>query len=272
MKIVKVEAGLGNQMFQYALYRKLSTIYKDVKIDISEYMIHNDHNGYELERVFGVKAKIATKEEVKKLTSKKNNYYKEKKFSYDEEVLNIDGDVYYEGLWQTEKYFKNIEGIIRNDFKFSSPLTGKNLEIANMIKERQAVSIHVRRGDYLNSEVHRNVCSLKYYIKAVNYFKNKLNNPVFFIFSDDIKWSKNNIIIDKNTIYVDWNKGEYSYKDMQLMSLCKHNIIANSTFSWWGAWLNNNPGKIVIAPSKWFNYTWIDTRDIIPEKWIKVFI
>jgi hypothetical protein len=119
-----------------------------------------------------------------------------------------------------------------------------------------SISIHVRRGDYLNHESYKNICGLNYYCSAIRYIKTLIMDPFFIVFSDDILWCKenlNNILSDTSVIYVDWNTGKESYKDMQLISNCKHNIIANSSFSWWGAWLNTFPNKIIIAPKKWLN-------------------
>ena len=177
---------------------------------------------------------------------------------------------YYIGYWQSEKFFKDISDEIRKDFSFPKFTSEKNLEILKLIKSYNSVSIHIRRGDYLQNRGFNGLAPLEYYQKAIEYIKNKIENPHFFIFSNDIEWCRKNLSIE-NSYYIDWNRGEESYRDMQLMSLCKHNIIPNSTFSWWGAWLNKNPNKIVIAPEKWFNdCVNIDYSNIVPETWIKI--
>jgi len=176
------------------------------------------------------------------------------------------------GYWQSEKYFKCIEKIIRKEFSFIYPLDKRNIKISEEIKDVNSISIHVRRGDYINlpeaAKMHGGICDLNYYKKAINIIKRLVESPIFYIFSDDINWCINNLEVEKNAKYINWNKRQENYRDMQLMMLCKHNIIANSTFSWWGAWLNNNEKKIVIAPKKWFNKLKAD--DIIPDKWLKI--
>ncbi len=269
MKIVKVQGGLGNQMFQYALYLSLKEIFNDVKLDITQFELYYDHYGYELEKVFGVNPELATKDEIERLTSDGSSYYRESQFNYDEEVLNLEGERYFEGCWQSEKYFRNIEEIVREEFSYKHDLEGLNKETAEKINKGNSVSIHIRRGDYLGSDVHSGVCTPKYYYNAVNIIRNITGKPQYYIFSDDLKWSRENIRPGPDTIYVDWNRGEDSYKDMHLMSLCKYNIIANSTFSWWAAWLNKNPIKMIIAPDRWFSKDYINTNDIIPERWNK---
>jgi len=140
------------------------------------------------------------------------------------------------------------------------------------IKEKNSVSLHIRRGDYLTMQKAIDtigVCPLDYYDKAIREITRKIKNPTFFIFSDDINWVKENLKTNSPTIFVSGGKLK-DYEELILMSKCKHNIIANSSFSWWGAWLNNNPNKIVIAPKKWFKDTSKNTRDLIPESWLKL--
>lgn len=143
----------------------------------------------------------------------------------------------------------------------------------DIIKSCNAVSLHIRRGDYISNATTNTIhgtCNLDYYKRAVEYIKKNSVSPIFFIFSDDIDWVKDNLHLNEKHYYIDWNNADTNYEDMRLMSLCKHNVIANSSFSWWGAWLNNNPKKIVIAPQKWFNDSKLNTFDVIPEKRIKI--
>lgn len=286
MVIVKIWAGLGNQMFQYALYRQLQVMKRDVKLDTSYYTQYNAHNGYELSRVFNISECYATEEESKRFAAINLNFFSRafrkliytKKthyvqhilngFGFDEKVLRLD-NVYLQGYWQSEKYFENAKYQVRKDFEFKMPLDKRNSEIANHIMKTLSVSIHVRRGDYLKSKNLGGICSSNYYQKALERVEKQMRNPYFFIFSDDINWCKENIKV-LNGFYIDWNIGLDSYKDMHLMSLCKHNIIANSSFSWWGAWLNNNPDKLVIAPDRWFGNKKTNIRDITPDAWVRI--
>jgi hypothetical protein len=153
------------------------------------------------------------------------------------------------------------------------PVSKSKQEIINEIMDTNSVSLHVRRGDYLINPRAKQllvVCDAEYYLKSVEIMSSKVERPHFYIFSDDIKWAKENIIMPFKTTFVGENGPRKSYEDLRLMSLCKHNIIANSSFSWWGAWLNENPNKIVIAPKQWFRSSEKDTKDLIPESWLKI--
>jgi hypothetical protein len=283
MIIVKVMGGLGNQMFQYAFYKALLESGKEVRLDITEYKKEKFHNGFELNEIFDINYREFSKEDLKKLCRFLSNnflskifcklfyrhlfYKSEKAITYTPEVFGLEGNKYVIGYWQTEKFFYKIKEQIINDFNFKKPLTGLNVEISKSIRSTTSVSIHVRRGDYLLNKMH-NVCNQDYYIRAIDIINEKINNPNFFIFSDDIVWCKN-MFKGNNFNFIDWNKKTDSYIDMQLMSLCNHNIISNSSFSYWGAWLNKNKEKIVIAPYTWFrDYTY--NNDIIPDSWIKI--
>ena len=178
-----------------------------------------------------------------------------------------------DGFWQSDKYFLKYESEIRKDFSFPSFTDRVNINLLSEIINSNSVSIHIRRGDYIqmNSAIESHpLCSIKYYQSAISKIKEIIEKPKFYFFSDDIEWVKNQFFSVENAIFVNHNKGKDSYKDMQLMANCKHNIIANSSFSWWGAWLNPNPKKIVIAPKNWFKDTSIDTSDLIPSTWIRL--
>lgn len=288
MIIVKVIGGLGNQMFQYAFYRNLKSKYSDVKLDISAFKTYSLHNGYELNKIFNIEEDIASEDEVNKLLKipsnkgllyklkrkilkKERTYFIQKDFGYKLDFLKTE-NIYLDGYWQSEKYFRNSKDTILKEFTFKKDLTDKNKDMAELINGSNSVSIHIRRGDYITNpqalKVHGGICDIQYYKHSIDIINNRVKNPKFFVFSDDMAWVKNNLSL-KDCVYVDWNKNQDSYIDMQLMSLCKHNIIANSTFSWWGAWLNSNGNKIVIAPQKWFN-TNVNTTDLIPESWTKI--
>lgn len=281
MKIVKIKGGLGNQMFQYALYKKLKNIGNKTYGDLSYF---NKNNCYELERIFNIEINTNYNLVLKKIFENDNLFFKifrkilksilvkniiqQNDVEFKENIFNYN---YFDGYWQSEKFFKDIKEEICVEFKFPPITEDKNLYIKNEIEKVEAISIHIRRGDYIENKVLDGLASLEYYERALRYIKLKIENPVFFIFSDDIEWCKKNLKIDFPTYYIDWNNGEESFRDMQLMSLCKHNIIANSTFSWWGAWLNSNSNKIVIAPEIWFRKeSGYNYEDIVPETWVKI--
>jgi hypothetical protein len=273
MKIVRVIGGLGNQMFQYAFYMALkhNEPAETVRLDCSQFHGYSVHNGLEINRVFGIEINQASFIQLMKVTRPTYNYksacwlrrhgfrrnteYIEgvSGYYYDE-VLRMKGNMYFEGYWQNSKYFDSFADEVRDAFRFKKPLEGNNLEVAHKEEINNSVGIHVRRGDFLNQAHLVGICELPYYEKAICEIKNKVQNPEFFIYSNDIKWCEENLlplIGDCGHTFVEGNTGGNSYVDMQLMSLCRHLIIANSSFSWWGAYLNVNKDKIVIAPSEW---------------------
>ncbi|KEQ29263.1 hypothetical protein N180_06875 [Pedobacter antarcticus 4BY] len=284
MKVVKILGGLGNQMFQYAFYLALSHRYKSVKTDLSGYENYTLHNGFELTRVFGIhppQASLFTVNlysshirswkyrKMRRVLMLKNTYKVEDIFfAFDKDILHNKKPMLYWGYWQNQEYFIDIEKKIRAEFRFKNPLNEDNSKYMQSIKSTTSVSVHIRRGDYLKDELLGGLCSLNYYKKAISKMSASLDAPVFYIFSDDLQWCKENLDLDDPKFYISGNDHNNSYIDMQLMSYCKHNIIANSSFSWWAAWLNENPNKIVIGPKKWTNND--DSNQIIPEQWIKL--
>lgn len=273
MKVVNIIGGIGNQMFQYAFALALKQKYpnEEVKLDTSHFNGYSLHNGFEIERNFGLQLPIAEGKELRKITYYSPNYkvsriirkllgyrkteYKEPRlFTFWENALERTGDCYYEGSWQNEKYFKECSDVIRKAFTFKQSLGVKNEELLNAINAKESVSIHVRRGDYLSDPTYQGICDLPYYKNAIHYIKEHIKSPHFYIFSNDAKWCEEFLapLCEDYTI-IDWNGGVKSWADMQLMSLCKHNIIAHSSFSWWAAWLNNHDYKIVVSPKGWFN-------------------
>lgn len=290
MKIVNIVGGLGNQMFQYAFFHSLSKQSKcDVKLDISDFKQYALHNGYELDRIFKVNCVYATKNEIYTFTSHQKSFLNklmrklhlrkslvikesnDSEFCFDESVLtDLFPQGYYKGYWQSYKYFKDYKNDLLEIFKFPDfEIGSQNHQLKSTLECKQSVSIHIRRGDYVNHPLLGGVCEKEYYQKAINLISSKVNNPLFIIFSNDIEWARKNLSIRGDIIFVDWNEGNDSYKDMHLMSLCKHNIIANSSFSWWGAWLNSNPKKIVIAPRVWTNEVG-KHFETVPVEWVKI--
>lgn len=194
-----------------------------------------------------------------------SNVYNEKMHNFNKDIFDIQDDTDLNGYFQTDKYFKHIENDIRNELKFNQPIIDRCLEIKGDYKN--IVSMHFRRGDYIGDSNNFPPLELDYYQTAINMFNDK--EYTFFIFSDDIDWCKS---IFGNTEKIVYIEGNNQFVDICLMSMCEHNIIANSTFSWWGAWLNTNPNKKVIGPSKWFGpgFAHLDTTDVIPDNWIKI--
>lgn len=278
MRII-FSGGLGNQMFQYALYLALKEKGRNVKMNTSLYSQVEMHNGYELDRCFDVNVPVVKSGKVYLfflrllLKIKPGIVLYSDHFCYDEKIFATKHK-YLNGYWQSEKYFKQIENLIREVFVFQN-IDVNNEVLAKEISSNNSISLHLRRGDYLGNSIYSGVCTEEYYINAVKQimlnitFKQVVK---FYVFSDDKNFAKQFISkLNLPAKLIDYNQGADSYKDMYLMSQCKHNIIANSSFSWWGAWLNSNPDKIVVAPRKWFNVGNVAIyNDIVPENWIKI--
>lgn len=290
MIITHIIGGLGNQMFQYAVGRALSLECGQLlRLDVSDFADYKLHQGFELYNIFNYAAEIATEAEVRSILGwqfltgirqlvarpslamiRRRGFVVEPHFHYWPEIRNVPQDCYLAGYWQSEKYFQKVASVIRDDFIFKTPLINRNAEFAEQIGQVNAVSLHIRRGDYIKNP--KNVatyglCTLDYYRAAIQHVYERIEQPYFFIFSDDIIWVKDNLKIDLPCLYIDHNYGAESYNDMRLMSLCRHHIIANSSFSWWGAWLNPFPEKIVVAPKKWF-VNENNIEDLYPQGWM----
>lgn len=286
MIIVKIIGGLGNQMFQYAYAKALQQKGYDLKIDISEFDTYKLHGGYQLDK-YNIDLLSSSEKENSKFYSKNIflkilvklkifniNLIQEKSLLFDKTLLELNDEKYINGYFQCENYFKDIRNILLKQFEINQTITNYSMKIEKMILDSQnSCSMHIRRGDYINNQnisIH-GVCSLNYYKKAINIVNSNFNNIKFFIFSDDIIWVKENLKIE-NSVYLDSKEKRIPHEDIYLMSICQHNIIANSSFSWWGAWLNQNNNKNVIAPKEWFASDKMQKKaqDIIPEQWIKV--
>lgn len=284
MKVVKILGGLGNQMFQYAFYLSCKQRFNDVSADITEFKNYPLHNGYELECVFGIKVKHSNlfhnislggrntdllSKISRKLVPLPKTYYEQVHAThFDENIFKDSSSGYYEGYWQNERYFEGVEPLLKHDFQFKNKLNHQNSEIDKDIVNSPSVGIHIRRGDYVNHELLGGICDLNYYKLCIEVVQKRVENPRFFIFSNDPSWCKQYLDL-KGAVYINWNVGPDSYIDMQLMSRCQTLIIANSSFSWWSAWLNEHPEKLVLAPSKWFNYGH-DINEIVPTTWVKI--
>ena len=295
MIVVKLMGGLGNQMFQYAFGRSLALKHNvELKLDTSALNNKNIEGDYSI-RDFGLKNfnihnEIASKWDSEKFKKSKlgklidllslsiswkskNFYLREPFFYFYKKATEAPANSYVDGYWQSEKYFNSIRKELLGNFFPLKSLSTQSSIIAGKIKSGESVSIHVRRGDYLSIPENVNLyeaCSEKYYYDAIKTITNKFPDVIFYVFSDEPEWFKNTIKIDLPVEYVMHNQGENSYEDLILMSLCKHNIIANSSFSWWGAWLNTNVEKVVVAPKNWFKDRSKNTKDLIPEKWLQL--
>jgi hypothetical protein len=291
MIIIKIIGGLGNQLFQYSLGKSLADKKNtELKLDVSGFDKYKLH-AYGLNH-FCIAENIATEKEIEqfqkykrkpekkwflynKLVADQNKYFQERQFHFDEKVFDVSDDCYLDGYWQTEKYFKDIEEILRKELVVKSPIGGKDAEIMKIIQSTNSVSIHVRRGDYVSNSATNDYFGTfgpEYYQKAMGIIAKKVLNPHLFVFSDDHKWVKKNIILPYPTTYVDHNGADKNYEDLRLMNACQHFVISNSSFSWWGAWLSKNKNKLVVGPKKWFNKVKpnIKTDDIMPEEWIRI--
>ena len=199
--------------------------------------------------------------------------YREPHFHFDPRGTALQAPHYLEGYWQSEKYFLDHADTVRREFVPRAPLDPENAALAAQIDAVNAISLHVRRGDYVSDPTTRRyhgTCALDYYRSAVDYVGHRVEAPHLFLFSDDPEWTRQNLEFPFPTTVVTANLPDRGYRDMQLMARCNHHIVANSSFSWWGAWLSPGGQKIVVAPSRWFNSASNDTRDLIPESWVRI--
>lgn len=300
MKIVNIIGGLGNQMFQYAFAVALKNAYPEecVKIDtqhfrfpfIKKFKGNNFyHNGFEIYKVFPhADIKEASPGDLIKISYflpnyilsrvarrlfpiKKTEYIlpAEKYFYYQEDAFRKTGDCYYEGVWSSIKYYQGIKKELQEQFAFGTP-NEYNTKMMNNILGTNAVAMHVRRGDYVNASNFKDICTFDYYKKAIQTVIELESNPVFYIFSNDIEWCKQNIeplLNGYKSMYVSGNHGKDSSWDMFLMGHCKSQILANSSFSWWSAFLNKRATHIIV-PSRWINRS--DNVEMYDESWIKI--
>lgn len=285
MIICKIIGGLGNQMFQYAYARMLKYKGYDVVIDISDFESYSVHRGYRL-GYYAIDLDIATTEDKQrigigwmenvkrkvKLPSQKHLI--EHSLLFNPSFLEPIDNQLIEGYFQSENYFLEIRELLLAQFVLKEKLSSYPLTVIDEIyKSSVAVSLHVRRGDYLsttNMQYH-GCCSLEYYHCAMRTLQENYGKVRYFVFSDDIVWVKEHLEIE-NAFYVEHTSVYLEHEDIYLMSQCHHHIIANSSFSWWGAWLNERQDKVVIAPKKWFEDTLKQSQshDIIPQNWIKL--
>ncbi len=287
MIIVNLKGGLGNQMFQYALGRALTLKNKDfLKLDIQSLSkakkLGNIFRPFDLE-AFAIYKDIATPAESaslrypygffsKILGALNRKICRPNTVAFNKKVFTLTGNQYLDGYWQSPLYFNSIRETLLSDFTLRDSLSESGQALLAKIKSTTSVSLHVRRGDYaMNPRVLREngVCSVGYYEKAVREIEKTHKDVTYYVFSDDINWVKSNILLpDKTVVFVE-DVTLTTPQELYLMSQCRHNIIANSSFSWWAAWLNQHEDKVVIAPTPWFN-TIIYDKNLIPESWIQL--
>lgn len=278
MRLIKMTGGLGNQMFIYAFYMQMKRRFPTTRIDLSDMMHYRVHNGYELHRVFNLPddefcmnqtaKKVVEFLFFKTILERKQDLTTLRAF----ERRRIWPLIYFKGFYQSERYFAGITDDVRRAFTFDGrKACERTRQMAATIEaDASAVSLHVRRGDYLKPGTWQTtgcVCSLTYYRDAVAALRRRVEAPHYYVFSDDIAWAAEHLPL-QNAVFINWNHGADSWQDMMLMSKCRHHIICNSTFSWWGAWLNPRPDKVVVAPARWSAVS--EQPYICPADWLLI--
>jgi hypothetical protein len=297
MVIVRLIGGLANQMFPYAVGRSLAhRLGTELKLDITGFAVYRQKinlapRSYGLD-AFSIQETFATTEEIESLkigrrslrsragkmlfgisTPPPATYVKEKQFEFDPEILQLTGDVYLDGNWNSYRYFEDIEETIRSEFTFKHPQSGKNLDLFKMIAATESVSLHIRRGDFVsNPKVNAlyGTCDLDYYQRCVEDLAKRVEEPHFFIFSDEPEWVRGNLHLPFAMTIIDHNGPDQAHEDLRLMSQCRHHILANSGFSWWGAWLDRRQDKLVYVPREWFKSSRYDTDTLLPSLWLRM--
>lgn len=292
MIIVRLRGGLGNQMFQYALGKRIAhELNTTLKLDLTSLLKTYDtemvtNRDYQLD-IFNLEPSFLVQPNLlRKLDKLGLNFvsqlikgiklfgikkYKEKSFTVEDWIIkNPKNNILYSGYWQSESYFESAEDVLRKDFQFKDSLSIQAQEIYDKIQSVNAVCVHMRRGDYVNNHVF-NSGSLDYFESAAHYIDQKESQPHFFVFSDDPEWCKSNVKFEQEFTVVDYHTDKIKFKeDLQLMSSCKHFIMSASSFSWWAVWLSNKKGNIVIAPEPWFLNSDKDVSDLVSEDWIRM--
>ena len=293
MIITQLIGGLGNQLFQYAAGRGIAQeLETELKLDISGFRAY-PLRSFKLNH-FNITCQIASDDEIlsvqkkgrskilnkiSEIVDQKKPFYKRNvirerfSYQYDKEIELIHDNRYLEGYWQNEQYFKDIEELIRSEFTLKDPVSAPNQMLLQIVEnDDNSVSIHIRRGDYVtnaHTSQYHGTCSPEYYYAAMKKIQRTIPSPHYYIFSDDISWVKENLSIPGPVTFFE-GRGDRDYEELMLMKCCRYNIIANSSFSWWGAWLNDNPAKMVIAPLRWLNDPNINTSDAVPGTWIRI--
>ncbi|GFI22648.1 O-antigen biosynthesis glycosyltransferase WbnK [Lachnospiraceae bacterium] len=271
MIVVQVCGGLGNQLFQYAFARSLQNRGNEVRLAAVFYTKYRTSREYLLDKFrIKIKRSYLTEKVISPVIDndlpikmRNSHIHEELGLKYKPELLAMHGTQYMIGLFQDERYFKSIEQDLRNEIYPKNKIKITK-QLRSVLKNKNTVSVHIRRGDYNQLN---NTLKLTYYRNAIECINKNIKDAFFCIFSDDLEWTKQHLDFGKNACFINDDKKLADYEELLIMSQCKHNIIANSTFSWWGAWLNRNPQKIVIGPEHWLNNS---NENIMPERWIKI--
>ncbi len=288
--IIRLAGGLGNQLYQYALGRSISLRSGRPILLETRNVSRDSFRNYELS-VFNIQeqhADLFTQWCTRRAASNSSgklfrtlwplawNYkiVQDKEAGFDPSIFNLEeGTFVLEGYWQSFKYFEPYQNVIRTELTFKKEPSEQNARMIEEIEDVQSVAVHVRRGDYVANPTFNAVhgtCSLEYYQKANNFIEQHVKKPHFFIFTDDPEWAKGSLTFPGPSKIVDHNLGKVDYEDLRLMTHCKHFVIANSSFSWWGAWLASYSDKIVIVPMNWFKIDNFPPEDRIPGGWIRL--
>jgi len=286
MVIVKIYGGMANQLFQYAAgYALAKTHQVPLKLDINYFQETNKDTKREFElSKFAINYSLATQKEIddvfkfrsidyawnKILPNRRKFFFGEKKPGFFNPFFEFGNHIYLRGYFQSEKYFKKYNQEILEQYKLNTQSFEQLLPFAKNLSNSNSVAVHIRLGDYLNPTLSSIMApfNIDYYKNAINFIKQKLNHPKFYIFSDQIELAKALLNVEIDAIFVDETLSVNADQDFFLMQSCQHQIIANSTFSWWAAYLNKYPNKIVIAPQKWYKPHFGDAIDLFPENWV----
>ncbi len=289
MQIVKVMGGMGNQMFAYAFALRLRRLGRQVSLDTSWHDRHKAHNGWELSRLFDLdipecdaqaRDRLADLSEDlasrlrRKVFGTKRGHVVEQGPGYDPRFLTVTGDAYLDGYWQSPLYHEGVQDEIEETFAFPGDLEASSLEALDAARGRTLIGVHVRRGDYLDSTALGGVCGEGYYRHAIEALSQDARDPVVFFLSDDLDWCRERLGREHDSVYVDWNRGIESWRDMRLMTKLDRLAISNSSFGWWAARLSRRKagglGVKVIAPDRWYGGRHPDNRDIALLGWIRL--
>jgi hypothetical protein len=282
-----VGGGLGNQLFQYAAGRTLSLRTGEPLVYNTAHLTNDPIRDYELD-IFNTAGRLMNRLEAFRVRYSESvklaplrriapwpalQVFRDRDIGFNPAFNDLGGNVFLKGNFQSEKYFQSAAAEIRRDLTFRRDPDERNQQMISQIGGVTAVAVHVRRGDiaanpYLHSR--HGLCDLDYYRVALDHVTQRVAGATFFVFSDDPAWTRENLRVPEPAIFVSHNTGKRNFEDLRLMTQCRHFIIANSTFSWWGAWLSQSPGKIVVAPRKWFADASISDKDLIPDAWVRL--
>lgn len=288
MIVTRLSGGLGNQMFQYAAGRRLALARgTELVLDpspLSDPRVRTPRC-YELGR-YPIRARVGEPSEIDALERRRRSLTSrlarrlgrrpasvERGFGFDPAVLDLPDGSCLEGHWQSERYFADAADEVRAELSLETPPGENDAAWLARIASCSSVSVHVRRGDYVSDPAvlaMHGTCSLDYYVRACEHLAKRVADPVYFVFTDDPEWARSHLSLPGETAFVDHNGPDAGPEDLRLMSRCQHHIIANSTFSWWGAWLDPRPDKLVIAPRRWFQDDRRQTRDVVPDGWVRL--